>query len=136
MLTVDAPSRACRARPADAIRSIKYVHGVTTEAEWTAMKSYPAPWGVFSGRYFQIFSPKASLVAASVDPNATMTFWNTVQERIGWLGSFSPDSLPPDAITHDIDISAGMLHTGNPFMSFMDLKDVTLTPTPVNKWCE
>lgn len=51
-----------------------------------------------------------------------------------WLGSTDARYATPMRVQHDIDISVGYMHSGYPFMTFMDVVNSTLNTT-VMKWC-
>lgn len=118
-----------------AVKSLQYVHNVTSPDEWqqsigTAsfgnvnVSQYP-PWGEFISDRYVLTLPTEVLLTVE-DPFSVMNYWNQVMDAedfllgypsLGWRG----DRGRAERMVVDVQISAGWMHSGYPFMAYQSV---------------
>lgn len=82
--------------------------------QWRSSRSDPAPWAELVGVNMILHVP-AEQVRRTDDPTALLKWWDQVvsleDELVGWPARQSQERIVPD-----VQISAGWMHSGYPFM--------------------
>lgn len=99
--------------------------GRTTTEEWNRqLAATGAPWGEMAGKRF-IFSLPVDTLKSVKDPDALMKYWDRVLDECWKFGGWPGERSVPERFVPDIQISAGYLHSGYPFMGhFLHGKEV------------
>lgn len=111
------PKKVAAAAPAlrfsNAVAAPYYQLGVDTAATWAKSLENPAPWTTLAGRRV-VLHVETSAARELKDPEALLIYWDkvlAVQDDFIAL-----ERLGPERIVPDIQISAGWMHSGYPFM--------------------
>ena len=101
-----------------AVEAPYYVHGVTDISDWqNSVRHLPAPWAEIESNNF-ILSVPSSEIRELDDPDHTMNFWDEALLMEHNLSGFTPWPRVERAV-FDIQISAGWMHSGYPFMAHL-----------------
>ena len=92
-------------------------HGTTSFSEWQSIRNRSAPWAEISSDQF-IMSVPSSEIRGLDDPEELMDFWVEALEMEHELYGFMPWPRIERA-AFDIQISAGWMHSGYPFMAHL-----------------
>lgn len=120
-----------------AVRSLQYNHGVTTAVEWqqqigTAASGnfdtslYP-PWSeLVAGKY--VMTIQTSVLLTVTDPSAVMDYWEDVVDAEDFLLGYPSltwraDIGRAERMVVDVQISAGWMHSGYPWMAYDSVSD-------------
>ncbi|CAN5393874.1 hypothetical protein BH11PLA2_BH11PLA2_50470 [soil metagenome] len=100
---------------AGAVEATTFVLGVTTPQQWQEQKKHAAPWAEFVSKKIVITVPvdKARMVE---DPAELLEFWNKVMDADADLTQVSRERGRAERLVHDVQISAGYMHSGYPIM--------------------
>lgn len=97
----------------NAVVAPTYVLGRDNAESWAGNRMAPAPWGVLSGRRAILHVPSAYLRELG-EPRALLEWWDRLLELQDDL--IALDRLAPERVVPDVQISAGFMHSGYPFM--------------------
>ncbi|KAI7843452.1 hypothetical protein COHA_002930 [Chlorella ohadii] len=109
-----------------------FAEGVSDPADWPNQLQHPAPWGEIRSPKFAIASPRVSQRKMLPTPDKLlriMQHWNTALDACAEMAGISPNRDREERFQHDIDISAGYMHSGYPVMTFLDVTNSTLDVT-------
>ncbi len=117
-----APAQPVKAAPAlafaNAVAMPTYVLGKDTAETWKqSLAASPAPWVTFVAKH-AILHVRRSTVAQIADPKPITEWWDKAMELEDDL--IALDRLAPERVVPDIQISAGFMHSGYPFMCFIN----------------
>jgi hypothetical protein len=91
-----------------------FVLGTTTVDQWRSARNDPAPWAELAGAKMILHVP-ADQIRKLDDPTPLLQWWDQVltleDDLVGWPARRSPERVVPD-----VQISAGWMHSGYPFM--------------------
>ena len=88
--------------------------GQTTNADWVAdIRDRPGLMAEFVSPGLS-FSVPSDWIRDLDDPEALMTFWNDVVQRLDYVGGYDGLRTASERINYDIQISVGLLHAGYP----------------------
>ncbi len=95
-----------------------YIHNQTTMAEWNnTERNHPAPWAeLVSGEF--ILTVPSSEIRTLNNSNELMNWWETALQMEHDLSGMS-DWPRVERAVFDIQISAGWMHSGYPFMAHL-----------------
>jgi hypothetical protein len=103
---------------ANAVAMPTYVLGKDTPETWKqSLAASPAPWVTFVAKH-AILHVRRSTVAKIADPKPITEWWDKAMELeddLVALNRFAPERVVPD-----IQISAGFMHSGYPFMCWLN----------------
>ncbi|MFZ9979101.1 MAG: M60 family metallopeptidase [Opitutales bacterium] len=114
------PMKAPPATPlqfSNAVAMPTYVLGKDSPESWAKARQLPAPWVTLSGRQV-ILHVQASAVKDLADPKALLEWWDkamALEDDLIALRRLAPERVVPDR-----QISAGFMHSGYPFMCWID----------------
>ncbi|KAK9520532.1 hypothetical protein VZT92_020412 [Zoarces viviparus] len=93
-----------------------YKSGVTTDAEWTLLRTSPAPWAELE--FENIILTVPSNVIRSLDrPDELATLWDAMMRAIADLAAI-PHKFPrKERFVTEVQISHGLMHCGYPIMA-------------------
>ncbi len=114
----DSPRGSVEVTIAGAVEAPLFVLGKTTAAEWDAIRKRPAPWAEFASGKLMITVP-SDAARKVADPAELMKFWDDVLDRCAELSAVSKDRGRAERFVHDVQISAGYMHSGYPIMAPM-----------------
>ena len=99
-----------------AVEMPHYIHGVTDLQNWTTVQRlHPAPIAELESDYFILTVPSWGI--RNLDhPNETMIFWDEALQMEHNLSGYTPWPRIERAV-FDVQISAGWMHSGYPFMA-------------------
>ena len=117
-----APAQPVKAAPglafANAVAMPTYVLGKDTAETWKqSLANSPAPWVTFVAKH-AILHVRRSSVAQIADPKPITEWWDKCLALEDDLVAL--DRLAPERVVPDIQISAGFMHSGYPFMCFIN----------------
>ncbi len=100
----------------DAVAMPHYIHGLTDVGNWQMfLRQSPAPIAELQSDYFILTIPSSGI--RNLDyPNETMEFWDEALQMEHNLSGFSLWPRVERAV-FDVQISAGWMHSGYPFMA-------------------
>jgi hypothetical protein len=98
---------------ANAVAAPMFTLGKDNAESWAKSLANPAPWAVIAGKHV-VLHVQSSVAAQVKDPVALMTWWDRV--LVAQADLVALDRLAPERIVPDIQISAGWMHSGYPFM--------------------
>ena len=101
----------------NAVAMPTYVLGKDSPESWAKAKQLPAPWVTLSGKQV-ILHVQASAVKELTDPKALLEWWDkamALEDDLIALRRLAPERVVPDR-----QISAGFMHSGYPFMCWID----------------
>ena len=101
----------------NAVAMPTYVLGKDTPDTWMKAKQHPAPWVTLVGKYV-ILHVQASEVKKLTDPKALLEWWDKALALEGDL--IALNRLAPERVVPDRQISAGFMHSGYPFMCWIE----------------
>tara|TARA_B100000614_G_scaffold122144_1_gene109415 strand:+ start:2374 stop:6348 length:3975 start_codon:yes stop_codon:yes gene_type:complete len=104
-----------------AIEAPVYNYGQTSLAEWHDLRDNPAPWAEISSNQFILTVP-SSEIRNLENPDELMEFWVQALEMEHDLYGYLPWPRIERAV-FDIQISAGWMHSGYPFMAHLASAD-------------
>ena len=114
------PMKAAPSTPlqfSNAVAMPTYVLGKDSPESWAKARQLPAPWVILSGRQV-VLHVQASAVKALADPKALLEWWDkamALEDDLIGLRRLAPERVVPDR-----QISAGFMHSGYPFMCWID----------------
>jgi hypothetical protein len=100
----------------NAVQAPRYIAGVTTAQEWNmTQRSLPAPWAELEGEFFILTVPSIDIrnLGTVVE---LMNWWDTALQMEHNLSGYLPWTRVERAV-FDVQISAGWMHSGYPFMA-------------------
>jgi len=93
-----------------------YQHGITNLSDWqNTLRHAPAPAAELSSDFFILTVP-SSYIRNLDDPDHAMDFWDAALQMEHNLSGFTPWPRIERAV-FDVQISAGWMHSGYPFMA-------------------
>ena len=93
-----------------------YRHGITNLSNWQlVLRNAPAPTAELSSGFFILTVP-SSYIRNLDDPDYAMEFWDTALQMEHNLSGYTPWPRIERAV-FDVQISAGWMHSGYPFMA-------------------
>jgi hypothetical protein len=101
----------------NAVSMPTYILGKDTADTWIKAKQNPAPWVTLVGKYV-ILHVQASEVKKLADPKGLLEWWDkamALEDDLIGLTRLAPERVVPDR-----QISAGFMHSGYPFMCWID----------------
>lgn len=101
----------------NAVAMPTYVLGKDTPDTWMKAKQLPAPWVTLVGKYV-ILHVQASEVKKLTDPKGLLEWWDKAMALEGDLVALN--RLAPERVVPDRQISAGFMHSGYPFMCWIE----------------
>jgi hypothetical protein len=101
----------------NAVAMPTYVLGKDTPDTWMKAKQNPAPWVTLVGKYV-ILHVQASEVKKLTDPKALLEWWDKAMALEADLVALN--RLAPERVVPDRQISAGFMHSGYPFMCWIE----------------
>jgi hypothetical protein len=101
----------------NAVAMPTYVLGKDTPDTWLEAKQSPAPWVTLAGKYV-ILHVQASAVKELADPKALLEWWDKAMALEDDL--IALNRLAPERVVPDRQISAGFMHSGYPFMCWIE----------------
>ncbi|NCG00352.1 MAG: hypothetical protein GWP25_01000 [Euryarchaeota archaeon] len=109
----------------NAVEAPRYIAGITTAQEWnTTQRLHPAPWAELEGEFFILTVP-SSEIRNLYTVVELMNWWDTALQMEHNLSGYLPWTRVERAV-FDIQISAGWMHSGYPFMAHtVSVPDVT-----------
>jgi Peptidase M60, enhancin and enhancin-like/N-terminal domain of M60-like peptidases len=114
------PVKAAPSTPlqfSNAVAMPTYVLGKDTPDTWMKAKQLPAPWVTLVGKQV-ILHVQASEVKQLTDPKGLLEWWDkamSLEDDLIGLTRLAPERVVPDR-----QISAGFMHSGYPFMCWID----------------
>ncbi len=100
----------------NAVEMPRYIHGVTSIADWqSTIRDYPAPIAELESDNFILTIPSKDIRALD-DPDYAMDFWDEALQMEHNLSGYTPWPRVERAV-FDVQISAGWMHSGYPFMA-------------------
>ena len=96
-----------------AVAAPVYTLGKDTAETWSSTRGAPAPWGTLIGKRIILHVP-SYLLRELPEPKELLEWWDKVLEVEDDL--IALDRLAPERVVPDIQISAGFMHSGYPFM--------------------
>jgi hypothetical protein len=114
------PVKASPATPlqfANAVAMPTYVLGKDSPESWMKAKQLPAPWVTLVGKQV-ILHVQAHEVKKLADPKGLLEWWDkamALEDDLVGLVRLAPERVVPDR-----QISAGFMHSGYPFMCWID----------------
>ena len=114
------PVKASPATPlqfANAVAMPTYVLGKDSPESWMKAKQLPAPWVTLVGKQV-ILHVQAHEVKKLTDPKGLLEWWDkamALEDDLVGLVRLAPERVVPDR-----QISAGFMHSGYPFMCWID----------------
>jgi len=109
----ETSSAAASLRFANAVAAPMFTLGKDTAETWAKSLAHPAPWAVLAGKRV-VLHVQSSAATKVKDPVALMQWWDRVLEVQDDLVAL--ERKAPERIVPDIQISAGWMHSGYPFM--------------------
>ncbi len=104
-----------RATITGAVEAPLYVHGKTTKEEWAKVRAHPGPWAEFASDKVILTVPSEDARRVD-DPIALMNFWDRVLDACADLTTVGHQRGRAERLVHDVQISAGYMHSGYPIM--------------------
>ena len=101
----------------NAVAMPTYVLGKDTPDTWMKAKQNPAPWVTLVGKYV-ILHVQAAEVKKLADPKALLEWWDKAMALEADLVALN--RLAPERVVPDRQISAGFMHSGYPFMCWIE----------------
>lgn len=114
------PMKASPSTPlafSNAVAMPTYVLGKDTPTTWMKAKLSPAPWTTLVGK-FVILHVQTSELKKLADPKALLEWWDQAMALEDDLIALT--RLAPERVVPDRQISAGFMHSGYPFMCWID----------------
>ena len=100
----------------NAVDMPRYIHGVTDVHDWQmVLRNSPAPIAELESGQFILTVP-SSYIRNLDHPNETMDFWDEALQMEHNLSGYTPWPRVERAV-FDVQISAGWMHSGYPFMA-------------------
>ncbi len=100
----------------NAVDMPRYIHGVTNVQHWNmVLRNSPAPIAELESDWFILTVP-SSYIRNLDHPNETMDFWDEALQMEHNLSGYTPWPRVERAV-FDVQISAGWMHSGYPFMA-------------------
>jgi hypothetical protein len=102
-----------------AVRAPRYIDGKTTIGEWRdSIRSLPAPWAEIESDKIALSVP-SRYVRDLDDPAALMSVWNRIMDLESEFAGVPKTRKRAERMMPDLEISAGILHSGYPIMMYM-----------------
>mgnify|MGYP002847685942 CR=1 FL=1 len=100
----------------NAVLAPYWIQGETDITLWNStIRHFPAPWAEIESNNFILSVPAADIRSLET-PNATMDFWDQALSMEHNLSGYTPWPRVERAV-FDVQISAGWMHSGYPFMT-------------------
>ncbi|KAM9801304.1 uncharacterized protein ACB057_008380 [Neosynchiropus ocellatus] len=93
-----------------------YKFGVTTAADWSELRSAPAPWAELEFDNIVLTVP-SGVVRELEKPEELAAHWNSIMKAIADLAVIPTKFLRKERFVTDVQISHGLMHAGYPIMS-------------------
>ena len=101
-----------------AVEMPRYVHGTTLLSDWQiALRGAPAPIAELASDWFIMTVPSSDIRNLN-DPDVAMDFWDDALQMEHNLSGYTPWPRVERAV-FDVQISAGWMHSGYPFMAHL-----------------
>ena len=101
----------------NAVAMPTYVLGKDTPDTWMKAKQNPAPWVTLVGKQV-ILHVQATAVKELIDPKGLLEWWDKAMALEADLVALN--RLAPERVVPDRQISAGFMHSGYPFMCWIE----------------
>jgi len=102
----------------DAVAAPTYIHNQTTFAEWNNTQRHnPAPWTELVSSKFVLTVPSSEIRNLD-NPIELMNWWETALQMEHYLSGLN-DWPRVERAVFDVQISAGWMHSGYPFMAHL-----------------
>ena len=109
---------------ANAVAMPTYVLGKDTPESWKqSLATSPAPWVTFVAKH-AILHVRRATAAKIADPKPITEWWDKALELEDDLVALN--RLAPERVVPDIQISAGFMHSGYPFMCFINPSEASI----------
>jgi Peptidase M60, enhancin and enhancin-like/N-terminal domain of M60-like peptidases/Cadherin-like domain len=103
---------------ASAIEAPRFELGQTTDADWiNSLRNLPAPQAELLSSGI-IISMNSSAIRTLNNPTAVMTYWQNIVAVQDDLTNSPAPRTRPERIDDDLQISAGLMHSGYPIAAF------------------
>jgi hypothetical protein len=100
----------------NAVEMPRYIHGQTSISDWqNTTRLFPAPYAELESDYFILTVPSKDIRSLD-DPDYAMDFWGEALQMEHNLSGYVPWPRVERAV-FDVQISAGWMHSGYPFMA-------------------
>ena len=99
----------------NAVAAPQFEAGRTTAMEWAKARKHPCPWTEFIGKNVILTLPSATACAVD-DPGEVLAFWDKILDLDADLTCVSRERGRKERLVHDVQISAGYMHSGYPIM--------------------
>ena len=108
----------------NAVAMPTFVLGKDTAASWQqSLATSPAPWVTFVAKH-AILHVRRATAEKIADPKPITEWWDKAMELQDDLVAL--DRLAPERVVPDIQISAGFMHSGYPFMCFINPSEASM----------
>jgi len=119
-----APAGPATLTFANAVAMPTYVLGKDTPESWKqSLATSPAPWVTFVAKH-AILHVRRATAAKIADPKPITEWWDKALELEDDLVALN--RLAPERVVPDIQISAGFMHSGYPFMCFINPSEASI----------
>ncbi|KAK2912778.1 TRPM8 channel-associated factor homolog [Channa argus] len=98
-----------------AVSAPYYKSGETTAAEWSSLRTAPAPWAELEFENIIITVP-SEFVRGLYRPEELGALWDAIMRSIADLAAIPQNFPRKERIVTDVQISAGWMHSGYPIM--------------------
>ncbi len=99
----------------NAVEAPRFILGTTTAEQWKSIRNAPGPWAEFESKNVIITVPSEAARKVE-DPAELMKFWDTVLDTCADLTAVPRERGRKERLMHDVQISAGYMHSGYPIM--------------------
>lgn len=97
----------------EVVASPIYTLGIDSQETWSSSRLTPGPWGTLVGKRIILHVP-SHLLRDLPEPKELLEWWDKVLEVEDDF--IALDRFAPERVVPDIQISAGFMHSGYPFM--------------------
>uniref|UniRef100_A0A667Y1M8 Peptidase M60 domain-containing protein n=1 Tax=Myripristis murdjan TaxID=586833 RepID=A0A667Y1M8_9TELE len=113
-----------------AIPAPYYKSGVTTAADWSLLRTAPAPWAELEFDNIIITVP-SNVVRGLERPNEVAAVWDDIMRGVADLAAI-PHKFPrKERFVADVQISYGWMHAGYPIMMYSSVADSLVNPEKI-----
>tara|TARA_R110002072_G_scaffold126377_1_gene263199 strand:- start:491 stop:2494 length:2004 start_codon:yes stop_codon:yes gene_type:complete len=103
-----------------AVAAPRFVLGQTRLETWRrTIRRHPAPWAELASDKIILTVPSRH-VRELGDPQALMTYWDTIADACADLAGIPAARPRPERYVADVQLSAGYMHAGYPIMTHLD----------------
>ncbi|XP_038548926.1 TRPM8 channel-associated factor homolog [Micropterus salmoides] len=93
-----------------------YRSGVTTAADWSLLRTAPAPWAELEFNNIILTVP-SDVVRDLERPDELAVFWDDIMKSVADLAAIPHNFPRKERFVTDVQISAGWMHSGYPVMA-------------------